>query len=147
MNSTEKGIYWSSETPVIISPNASDVSPFFLYLVLSRMGSVGVQIVCLSLGVLGLIGAIVCCVVPRWKVSSFTGSNIVTAQVMGETSTSCYECFLKNKNKKKMWGYESHILRPTHTPLQCTDSISGYHRKWWFIYFNKKHNYIKLSPN
>ncbi|GLD56531.1 claudin i [Lates japonicus] len=44
------------------------------------MGSVGVQIVCVALGVLGLIGTIVCCVVPRWKVSSFTGSSIVTAQ-------------------------------------------------------------------
>lgn len=37
--------------------------------------------VCVALGVLGLIGVIVCCAVPRWKVSSFTGSNIVTAQV------------------------------------------------------------------
>lgn len=46
-----------------------------------RMGSVGVQIVCVALGVLGLIGTIVCLAVPRWKVTSFTGSNIVTAQV------------------------------------------------------------------
>lgn len=47
-----------------------------------RMGSAGVHIVCVALGVLGLIGTIVCCAVPRWRVSSFTGSNIVTAQVM-----------------------------------------------------------------
>ncbi|TNN21547.1 Claudin-4 [Liparis tanakae] len=45
------------------------------------MGSVGVQIVSVSLGVLGMIGVIICCAVPRWKVSSFTGSNIVTAVV------------------------------------------------------------------
>lgn len=37
--------------------------------------------VCVALGVLGFIGVIVCCALPRWKVSSFTGSNIVTAQV------------------------------------------------------------------
>lgn len=41
----------------------------------------GVQIACVGLGVLGLIGVIVCCAVPRWKVSSFIGSNIVIAQV------------------------------------------------------------------
>lgn len=51
-------------------------------LAFSRMASKGVQIVCVALGVLGLIGVIVCCAVPRWKVSSFVGSNIVTAQVM-----------------------------------------------------------------
>jgi len=45
------------------------------------MGSSGIQIVCVALGVLGLIGAVVCCAVPRWKVTSFTGANIVTAQV------------------------------------------------------------------
>lgn len=44
------------------------------------MGSSGVQIVCVALGLLGLVGAIVCCAVPRWKVTSFTGNNIVTAQ-------------------------------------------------------------------
>lgn len=58
------------------------------------MGSVGVQIVCLALGVLGLVGVIVCCTVPRWKVSSFVGSNIVTAQVnfslfLGTTVIAC----------------------------------------------------------
>lgn len=41
--------------------------------------------VCVALGVLGLIGVIVCCAVPRWKVSSFTGSNIVTANVRTHT--------------------------------------------------------------
>ncbi|XP_031718085.1 claudin i [Anarrhichthys ocellatus] len=43
------------------------------------MGTAGVQIVSVSLGVLGLIGVIVCCAIPHWKVSSFTGTNIVTA--------------------------------------------------------------------
>ena len=56
-----------------------------LHLSVSRMGSAGVQMVCVALGVLGLIGVIVCCAVPRWKVSSFTGSNIVTAQVLKYT--------------------------------------------------------------
>ncbi|KAM7371539.1 hypothetical protein PAMP_008766 [Pampus punctatissimus] len=58
------------------------------------MGSVGVQIVCVALGVLGLIGAIVCCAVPRWKVSSFTGSNIVTAQSTGQHQCKNYDSLL-----------------------------------------------------
>lgn len=45
------------------------------------MGSAGVQIVCTALGILGLIAAIVTIAVPRWKISSFTGQNIITAQV------------------------------------------------------------------
>lgn len=45
------------------------------------MGSSGVQIICVALCILGLIGGIVTCIVPRWKVSAFVGNNIVTAQV------------------------------------------------------------------
>ncbi|KAK5609134.1 hypothetical protein CRENBAI_015819 [Crenichthys baileyi] len=44
------------------------------------MGSSGVQMVCVALGVMGLIGAIVCCALPLWKVSAFIGNNILTAQ-------------------------------------------------------------------
>ncbi len=46
-----------------------------------RMGSSGVQIVCMALGILGLIAAVVTIAVPRWKVSAFIGQNIITAQV------------------------------------------------------------------
>ncbi|XP_063759623.1 claudin i [Eleginops maclovinus] len=54
------------------------------------MGSAAVQILCVTLGVLGLIGTIVCCAIPGWKVSSFTGSTIVTAQSTQEGLwTSC----------------------------------------------------------
>ncbi|KAM4534892.1 claudin-3-like [Fundulus diaphanus] len=44
------------------------------------MGSSAGQMACVALGVLGLIGTIVCCALPLWRVSSFTGNNIVTAQ-------------------------------------------------------------------
>lgn len=55
---------------------------FSLYCVFFRMGSAAVHMVCVALGVIGLIGVIVCCALPRWKVSSFTGANIVTSQVI-----------------------------------------------------------------
>ncbi|KAF3846120.1 hypothetical protein F7725_003198 [Dissostichus mawsoni] len=58
------------------------------------MGSAGVHIVCVALGVLGLIGTIVCCAVPRWRVSSFTGSNIVTAQSTGQQQCKNYDSLL-----------------------------------------------------
>ncbi len=45
------------------------------------MGSSGVQIVCMALGILGLIAAVVTISVPRWKISAFIGQNIITAQV------------------------------------------------------------------
>uniref|UniRef100_G3PJY1 Claudin i n=1 Tax=Gasterosteus aculeatus aculeatus TaxID=481459 RepID=G3PJY1_GASAC len=53
------------------------------------MGSAAVQIVCVSLGVLGMIGVIISCAVPLWKVTSFTGSNIVTAQVLKTVRRAC----------------------------------------------------------
>ncbi|MEQ2163252.1 hypothetical protein GOODEAATRI_028261 [Goodea atripinnis] len=59
------------------------------------MGSSGVQMVCVALGVMGLIGAIVCCALPLWKVSAFIGNNILTAQAArAMTIISCMLCGL-----------------------------------------------------
>ncbi|KAM4717078.1 claudin-4-like [Anableps anableps] len=44
------------------------------------MGSKAIQMVCVTFGVIGLIGVIVCCALPLWKVSAFIGNNILTAQ-------------------------------------------------------------------
>lgn len=72
------------------------------------MGSVGVQIVCVALGVLGLIGAIVCCAVPRWKVSSFTGSNIVTAQSSQEGLWM--SCVVQSTGQQQCKNYDSLLV-------------------------------------
>ncbi|GAA6229864.1 claudin i [Lates japonicus] len=72
------------------------------------MGSVGVQIVCVALGVLGLIGTIVCCVVPRWKVSSFTGSNIVTAQSSQEGLWM--NCVVQSTGQQQCKNYDSLLV-------------------------------------
>ncbi|XP_042361606.1 claudin i [Plectropomus leopardus] len=75
------------------------------------MGSVGVQIVCVALGVLGLIGAIVCCAVPRWKVSSFTGSNIVTAQ---STQDGLWmSCVMQSTGQQQCKSYDSLLVLPS----------------------------------
>uniref|UniRef100_A0A4W6CI79 Claudin n=1 Tax=Lates calcarifer TaxID=8187 RepID=A0A4W6CI79_LATCA len=75
------------------------------------MGSVGVQIVCVALGVLGLIGTIVCCVVPRWKVSSFTGSNIVTAQSSQEGLWM--NCVVQSTGQQQCKNYDSLLVLPS----------------------------------
>ncbi|XP_068584012.1 claudin i [Cebidichthys violaceus] len=72
------------------------------------MGSVGVQIVCVSLGVLGLIGVIVCCAVPRWKVSSFTGNNIVTAVSTQEGLWT--NCVVQSTGQQQCKNYDSLLV-------------------------------------
>ncbi|KAM4598055.1 claudin i [Polymixia lowei] len=72
------------------------------------MGSAGVQIVCVALGVLGLVGAIVCCAVPRWKVSSFTGSNIVTAQSNQEGLWKT--CVVQSTGQQQCKNYDSLLV-------------------------------------
>lgn len=104
-----------------------------------RMGSVGVQIVCVGLGLLGLIGAIVCCAVPRWKVSSFTGAAIITAQVRssshlrGKYSTvlSSWKALnwiwitnRKNCFATRRWNQREHWLQ------YCIFYSAPYWRRW-----------------
>lgn len=75
------------------------------------MGSAGVHIVCVALGVLGLIGTIVCCAVPRWRVSSFTGSNIVTAQsTQGGLWTNCV---VQSTGQQQCKSYDSLLVLPS----------------------------------
>ncbi|CAL9692731.1 unnamed protein product [Knipowitschia caucasica] len=69
------------------------------------MGSVGVQIVCVALGVLGLIGVIVCCAMPRWTMSSFVGSNIVTAQTTYKGLWM--ECVMQSTGQQQCKNYDS----------------------------------------
>lgn len=46
--------------------------------------SMGLEITGTSLAVLGWLGTIVCCALPMWRVSSFIGSSIITAQITWE---------------------------------------------------------------
>ncbi|XP_028855646.1 claudin-4-like [Denticeps clupeoides] len=48
------------------------------------MVSQGVQIVGFAAAVLGLVGVMVACGLPQWRVSTFIGVNIVTAQIYWE---------------------------------------------------------------
>ncbi|KAM9457760.1 claudin-4-like [Clarias gariepinus] len=72
------------------------------------MGSSGIQIVCVGLGLLGLIGAIVTCVLPAWKVSSFTGQNIITAQSQQEGLWM--ECVVQSTGQQQCKSYDSLLV-------------------------------------
>lgn len=48
------------------------------------MSSLGLEIIGVTLAILGWISAIVSCALPMWRVSAFIGVNIVTAQVIWE---------------------------------------------------------------
>ncbi|XP_053298612.1 claudin i [Pleuronectes platessa] len=75
------------------------------------MGSVGVHIVCVALGLLGLIGIIVCCALPQWKVTSFTGSNIVTAQ--RSQQGLWMTCVVQSTGQQQCKNFESMLVLPS----------------------------------
>ncbi|XP_018620192.1 claudin i [Scleropages formosus] len=72
------------------------------------MGSAGVQIVCVALGILGLVAAIVCCAIPKWKESSFTGQNIVTAVVNQEGLWMT--CVVQSTGQQQCKTYDSLLV-------------------------------------
>ncbi|KAM9745079.1 claudin i [Menidia menidia] len=75
------------------------------------MRSSGVQIACVALGVFGLVGVIVCCAIPRWKVSAFIGSNIVTAQTSMEGLWM--ECVVQSTGQQQCKNYDSLLVLPS----------------------------------
>ncbi|XP_047427325.1 claudin i [Mugil cephalus] len=75
------------------------------------MGSSAIQMVCVTLGVLGLIGVIVCCALPRWKVSSFTGANIVTSQTTEEGLWM--NCVVQSTGQQQCKKYDSLLVLPS----------------------------------
>ncbi|XP_040048053.2 claudin i [Gasterosteus aculeatus] len=84
------------------------------------MGSAAVQIVCVSLGVLGMIGVIISCAVPLWKVTSFTGSNIVTAQSSQEGLWTT--CVVQSTGQQQCKNYDSLLELPSE--LQAARALT-----------------------
>lgn len=80
----------------------------------------GVQIVCVALGVLGLIGVIVCCAIPRWTMSSFVGSNIVTAQTTYKGLWM--ECVMQSTGQQQCKQYDSLLV--LHSDLQAARAMT-----------------------
>ncbi|KAJ7313866.1 hypothetical protein JRQ81_005628 [Phrynocephalus forsythii] len=48
------------------------------------MASAGLEILAMSLCIIGWVGSILACALPMWRVSAFIGNNIVVAQIIWE---------------------------------------------------------------
>ncbi|XP_029462906.1 claudin-4-like [Rhinatrema bivittatum] len=75
------------------------------------MGASGVQLVGVILAICGLIGAIVCCALPKWKETSFTGQNIVTAQTTWEGIWM--NCVVQSTGQMQCKTYDSMLQLPS----------------------------------
>ncbi|KAL6102665.1 uncharacterized protein ACO6RY_02231 [Pungitius sinensis] len=84
------------------------------------MGSAAVQMVCVTLGVLGMIGVVVACAVPLWKVTSFTGNNIVTAQSSQEGLWT--SCVVQSTGQQQCKNYDSLLELPSE--LQAARALT-----------------------
>ncbi|XP_043940840.1 claudin-4-like [Protopterus annectens] len=74
------------------------------------MGSGGMQIVCVALAIFGLIGAILCCALPKWRETSFVGENIVTAQTTQEGIWMT--CVIQSTGQMLCKSYDSLLVLP-----------------------------------
>ncbi|XP_049919617.1 claudin-3-like [Epinephelus moara] len=75
-------VSWSAHT--IIMEFYNPMTPEAQKREIETMMSIGLELIGISLCILGWIIAIVACALPMWRVTAFIGSNIVTAQIIWE---------------------------------------------------------------
>ncbi|KAL1768910.1 claudin-4 [Sigmodon hispidus] len=74
------------------------------------MASMGLQVLGISLAVLGWLGAILSCALPMWRVTAFIGSNIVTAQTSWEGLWMT--CVVQSTGQMQCKVYDSLLALP-----------------------------------
>ncbi|KAK2827211.1 hypothetical protein Q7C36_018137 [Tachysurus vachellii] len=74
------------------------------------MAALGLEILGISLSVLGWILSIVCCALPMWRVSAFIGNNIITAQVYWEGIWM--SCVFQSTGQMQCKVYDSILALP-----------------------------------
>ncbi|XP_063154958.1 claudin-3-like [Candoia aspera] len=72
--------------------------------------SMGLEIGAIALAVLGLIGSILCCGLPMWKVTAFIGYNIITAQFTWEGLWM--DCVAQSTGQMQCKVYDSMLALP-----------------------------------
>lgn len=70
----------------------------------------GLQVLGISLAVLGWLGAILSCALPMWRVTAFIGSNIVTAQTSWEGLWM--NCVVQSTGQMQCKVYDSLLALP-----------------------------------
>lgn len=74
------------------------------------MAALGLELLGISLSVLGWILSIVCCALPMWRVSAFIGNNIITAQVYWEGIWM--SCVFQSTGQMQCKVYDSILALP-----------------------------------
>lgn len=74
------------------------------------MASMGLQVLGISLAVLGWLGVILSCSLPMWRVTAFIGSNIVTAQTSWEGLWM--NCVVQSTGQMQCKMYDSMLALP-----------------------------------
>uniref|UniRef100_A0A8C9WB18 Claudin n=1 Tax=Scleropages formosus TaxID=113540 RepID=A0A8C9WB18_SCLFO len=74
------------------------------------MPSAGLEILGMTLSVLGWLGVMVACFLPMWRVTAFIGSNIVTAQNMWEGIWM--NCVVQSTGQMQCKVYDSMLALP-----------------------------------
>uniref|UniRef100_A0A8B9JQS0 Claudin 4 n=1 Tax=Astyanax mexicanus TaxID=7994 RepID=A0A8B9JQS0_ASTMX len=74
------------------------------------MAAAGLEIVGITLAVLGWLLTIVCCVLPMWRVTAFIGTNIITAQVYWEGIWM--SCVVQSTGQMQCKVYDSLLALP-----------------------------------
>ncbi|GCB87019.1 hypothetical protein scyTo_0027747, partial [Scyliorhinus torazame] len=69
------------------------------------MANAGLEILGVALGVLGLLGAILTCTLPMWRVTAFVGNNIVVAQIIWEGLWM--NCIVQSTGQMQCMVYDS----------------------------------------
>ncbi|RVE63993.1 hypothetical protein OJAV_G00141950 [Oryzias javanicus] len=73
--------------------------------------SMGLELVGITLGFIGFIGAIIACALPQWRTSAFIGANIVTAQTTSEGLWM--SCVTQSTGQMQCKMYDSLLALPT----------------------------------
>uniref|UniRef100_A0A4W5JWF7 Claudin n=1 Tax=Hucho hucho TaxID=62062 RepID=A0A4W5JWF7_9TELE len=74
------------------------------------MASAGLQILGISMAIIGWIGDIIICALPMWKVTAFIGNNIVTAQIFWEGLWM--NCVIQSTGQMQCKVYDSMLALP-----------------------------------
>ncbi|XP_030636913.1 claudin 29 [Chanos chanos] len=74
------------------------------------MASLGLQILGISLALIGWLGDIITCILPMWRVTAFIGNNIVTAQIIWEGLWMA--CVVQSTGQMQCKTYDSMLALP-----------------------------------
>ncbi|XP_025049734.1 claudin-9 [Alligator sinensis] len=74
------------------------------------MASAGLELLAMSLAILGWLGAIIACTLPMWKVTAFIGNNIVVAQIIWEGLWM--NCIVQSTGQMQCKVYDSMLALP-----------------------------------